>query len=97
MTNEQEVALRNFEARVRGLMMAYQEVKQKNAELQAQLDTCQQQLAEAQESVVSLKRDYNTLKTARMIEVSGDDVKESRAKLAHLIREVDKCIALLDV
>ena len=97
MTNEQEVALLNFEARVRGLMMAYQEVKQKNAELQAQLDTCQRQLAETQESVARLKRDYDTLKTARMIEVSGDDVKESRAKLAHLIREVDKCIALLDV
>ena len=77
MTNEQEVALRNFEARVRGLMMAYQEVKQQNAELQAQLDTYQQQLAETQETVASLK--------------------ESRAKLAHLIREVDKCIALLDV
>uniref|UniRef100_UPI0015B480EC hypothetical protein n=1 Tax=Alloprevotella sp. TaxID=1872471 RepID=UPI0015B480EC len=97
MTNEQEVALRNFEARVRGLMMAYQEVKQQNAELQAQLDTYQQQLAETQETVASLKRDYNTLKTARMIEVSSEDVKESRAKLAHLIREVDKCIALLDV
>ncbi len=97
MTNEQKVALRNFEARVRQLMMAYQEEKQKNAELQAQLNTCQQQLADAQESVDSLKRDYSNLKTARMIEVSGDDVKESRAKLAHLIREVDKCIALLDV
>lgn len=97
MTNEQEVALRNFEARVRQLMMAYQEEKQKNAELQAQLNTCQQQLADAQESVDSLMRDYSNLKTARMIEVSGDDVKESRAKLAHLIREVDKCIALLDV
>ena len=97
MTNEQEVALRKFEARVRGLMMAYQEVKQQNAELQAQLDTYQQQLAETQETVASLKRDYNTLKTARMIEVSSEDVKESRAKLAHLIREVDKCIALLDV
>lgn len=97
MTNEQEVALRNFEARVRQLMMAYEEEKQKNAELQAQLDTCQQQLADAQEAVEGLKRDYDTLKMARMIEVSGDDVKESRTRLAHLIREVDKCIALLDV
>lgn len=97
MTNEQEVALRNFEARVRQLMMAYKEEKQKNAELQNQLDTCQQQLADTQEAVDSLKHDYSMLKTARMIEVSGDDVKESRAKLAQLIREVDKCIALLDV
>lgn len=97
MTNEQEIALRNFEARVRQLMMAYQDERQKNADLQTQLEACQQQLAGAEQTIDGLKKDYDTLKTARMIEVSGDDVKESRAKIARLIREVDKCIALLDV
>lgn len=97
MTNEQEIALRNFEARVRQLMMAHQDERQKNADLQAQLEACQQQLAGAEQTIDGLKKDYDTLKTARMIEVSGDDVKESRAKIARLIREVDKCIALLDV
>lgn len=97
MTNEQEIALRNFEARVRQLMMAYQDERRKNADLQAQLEACQQQLAGAELTIDGLKKDYDTLKTARMIEVSGDDVKESRAKIARLIREVDKCIALLDV
>lgn len=97
MTNEQEIALRNFEARVRQLMMAYQDEQQKNVDLQAQLEACQQQLAGAEQTIDGLKKDYDTLKTARMIEVSGDDVKESRAKIARLIREVDKCIALLDV
>ncbi len=97
MTNEQEINLRNFEARVRQLMMAYAEEKQKNATLQEQLNSCQQQLADAQLSVDRLKQEYSTLKMARMIEVSGDDIKNSRARLAHLIREVDKCIALLDV
>lgn len=97
MTNEQEIALRNFEARVRQLMMAYQDERQKNADLQAQLEACQQQLAGTEQTIDGLKKDYDTLKTARMIEVSGDDVKESRAKIARLIREVDKCIALLDV
>lgn len=97
MTNEQEIALRNFEARVRQLMMAYQDERQKNADLQTKLEACQQQLAGAEQTIDGLKKDYDTLKTARMIEVSGDDVKESRAKIARLIREVDKCIALLDV
>lgn len=97
MTNEQETQLHNFEARVRQLMMAYSEEKKKNLSLREQLDTCQQQLADAQASVERLQKEYETLKMARMIEVSGDDVKESRAQLARLIREVDKCIALLDV
>ena len=78
-------------------MMAYQDERQKNADLQAQLEACQQRLAGAEQTIDGLKKDYDTLKTARMIEVSGDDVKESRAKIARLIREVDKCIALLDV
>ena len=78
-------------------MMAYQDERQKNADLQAQLEASQQQLAGAEQTIDGLKKDYDTLKTARMIEVSGDDVKESRAKIARLIREVDKCIALLDV
>lgn len=97
MTQEQDIELRNFEARVRQLMLAYQEECKRNAELQAELATCQQQLADTQKEVEQAKRDYDTLKAARIIEVSGDDVKESRAKLNHLIREVDKCIALLDV
>ncbi len=97
MTKEQEIALRNFEAKVRQLMMAYQEERQKNAELRSELGACQQELADAKEAIDKWQHDYNTLKTARMIEVSGDDVKESRAKLARLIREVDKCIALLNV
>ena len=78
-------------------MMAYSEEKNKNAILQEQLDACQLQLSDALASVERLKQEYSTLKMARMIEVSGDDVKDSRAHLAHLIREVDKCIALLDV
>lgn len=97
MTNEQTTALRNFEARIRQLMMAYKAEQQENAKLRQQLDVCKQKLDEAQENVCRLEENYKALKTARMIEVSGDDVRESKARIAHLIREVDKCIALLDV
>lgn len=97
MTNEQTTALRNFEAKIRQLMMAYKAEQQENARLRQQLDVCKQKLDEAQENVCRLEENYKALKTARMIEVSGDDVRESKARIAHLIREVDKCIALLDV
>lgn len=97
MTNEQTTALRNFEARIRQLMMAYKAEQQENARLRQQLDVCKQKLDEAQGNVCRLEENYKALKTARMIEVSGDDVRESKARIAHLIREVDKCIALLDV
>lgn len=97
MTREQETALRNFEARVRQLMSAHAELLRENVRLQGELKACRGQLEEANKEIELQKRNYALLKTARMIEVSGEDVKASRACIAKLIREVDKCIALLDV
>lgn len=97
MTNEQEIALHSFEALVRQLMAAYKEEKQRADQISDQLTACQELLQSTQQEVARLKEAYDVLKTARMIEVSGADVKEARSKLAHLIREVNKCIALLDV
>ena len=82
---------------MRRLMSAYSKLREENKQLKASLDECRQQLADAQALVRQSQRSYDLLKTARMIEVSGDDVKESRARISKLIREVDKCIALLDV
>lgn len=97
MTNEQTIALHNFEALVRQLMKAYEQTRRDNATLQHRLDECRQQLTDAQRTIENLKHDYSALKTARMLEVSGEDVKEAQARISKLIREVDKCIALLDV
>ena len=55
MTQEQDIELRNFEARVRQLMLAYQEERKRNAELQEELATCQQQLADTQKEVEQAK------------------------------------------
>lgn len=97
MTKEQEIELFNFEARVRQLMLAYKEQCSFIKTLKKQLAESEQHLVEADERFKKLQKDYERLKTARMIEVSGEDVKDSRARITKLIREVDKCIALLDV
>lgn len=97
MTQEEEIALHNFEALVRRLMAAYTKLRGENARLKESLAECRQQLDNARARVAQAESDYAALKTARMIEVSGDDVKASRARISKLIREVDKCIALLNV
>lgn len=97
MTQEEEITLRNFEALVRRLMSAYGKLRNENTQLKGELAECKRLLADTQQLVAEAQHRYDLLKTARMIEVSGDDVKESRARLSKLIREVDKCIALLNV
>lgn len=97
MTHEEEIALHDFEALVRRLMAEHRKMRAENAQLKEALAKCQQDLADTQKAVDEAQRKYGDLKTARMIEVSGGDIKESRARITRLIREVDKCIALLDV
>lgn len=97
MTNEQETALRNFEALVRQLMRAYDNVRDEKAALARQLEAAELRLSETKAQLEELRKEHHNLKTARIVEVSGDDVKETRARIAKLIREVDKCIALLNV
>lgn len=69
---------------------AYGKLRNENTQLKGELAECKRQLADTQQLVAEAQHRYNLLKTARMIEVSGDDVKESRARLSKLIREVDQ-------
>ena len=78
-------------------MSAYADLSRENVKLKAKLQETSQALSDAKDENARLKHDYQTLKPARMLEVSGEDVKASRARIAKLIREVDKCIALLEV
>ena len=95
--SEQEITLRDFEALVRQLMMAYKDERRVNEKLREELAACQAKLQATDENLLRLSDEFQRLKTARMIEVSGEDIKMSRARITKLIREVDKCIALLDI
>ena len=42
-----------------------------------------------------MRNDYNSLKMARMVEITNGDMESAQKKLAKLIRDVDKCITLI--
>lgn len=97
MTSEEEIKLRNFEALVRRLMQAYLHLRTKNAQLTEALDHVQKELTKEQEKTAEVEKKYEELKIARILEVSSGDIKMSRERLNKILREVDKCIALLNV
>lgn len=90
MTPEEEIILKRFETRVRQLILQYQDVKQENELLRQQVNTLKQDLENRQ-------KDYANLKMARMINISDQDMKDAKGRLSKLIREIDKCIALLKI
>lgn len=90
MTPEEEIILKRFETRTRQLILQYQDMRQENELLRQQVDNMKQELE-------SVKKNYANLKMARMIDINDQDMKDAKGRLSRLIREVDKCIALLKI
>ena len=56
---------------------------------------CRQENETLQAQLVQAQKDYDRLKTAKMLEVTDTDVESAQKRLQKLIRDVNKCITLL--
>ena len=97
MTTEEEKTLHQFEARVRQLLMRYKSVVQENSLLKAKVEEQKNQISDLEQNIAVLEQRYSTLKMAKMFEVTSADTETAQKRIAKLIREVDKCIAMLNV
>ena len=58
-------------------------------------DALKLSLREHQEQIIELKEEVKRLRLAEGLSGAGSDKAKSRARINQLLREVDKCIALL--
>lgn len=97
MTEEDKTLLSSFEGRLRHFMFLYDALKQENARLKQILTEREEALKQLENSRKELEEAYTNLKTAQTISVLQDkDIAETKQRLSKLVREVDKCIALLN-
>ncbi len=87
--------LKLFTTRMRQLILQYKEVKKENEELYAMVDAREHELKQLREQLQQSQNDYQSLKMAKMIEVSDGDIEAAKKRIAALIREVNKCITLM--
>ncbi len=90
-----EKALLDFQMRVRQLILQFQEMKKENEELYAMVDKIEQDQKGLRAKLEEKQRQYDSLKMAKMISVSDEDVEMTKKRLSKLIRDVNKCIAVL--
>ena len=91
--NEQTIA--TFQTRVRDLLLRFQELKKENADLCAMVEKNEQDMKQLQAKLAQADEDYNALKMAKMMEITDGDLESAKARVAKLIRDVNKCIAIL--
>jgi len=93
--NANEKILNTFATRVRQMILQYEALKKENDELYALVDQREQEIKQLQEELSQAEADYNSLKMAKMLEVTDGDMENAQKRVAKLIRDVNKCITLL--
>lgn len=77
-------------------MYLYKELKKENATLKQLLSEKEEEIARMADSQKELEARYTNLKMARMISINDNELRDAKQRLSKLVREVDKCIALLN-
>ncbi|QUB55538.1 hypothetical protein J5A71_05885 [Prevotella melaninogenica] len=93
--NANEKILNTFATRVRQMILQYEALKKENDELYALVDQREQEIKQLQGELSQAEADYNSLKMAKMFEVTDGDMETAQKRVAKLIRDVNKCITLL--
>ena len=96
MTEDQNRLLAVFEVRVRDLMALCDSQRQKIVELTEALNQAEEALQQTREEATAWKSKFDNLLTAKVVSANEEEMKNARMRLSKLVREVDRCIALLN-
>ena len=85
-----EKTIVEFQTKVRALILQFQNLKKENEELYAMLEKNETDVRQLRQ-----QQEFDAFKAAKLLEVSDGDIQSARERLAKLIRDVNKCIAVL--
>ena len=71
-------------------------MKDENVSLRQLVSEKNAEIERIENSRKELEVQYTNLKMARIISVQDNEIRDTKQRLARLVREVEKCIALLN-
>ena len=88
--------LSSIELKVNKLVESYTELKKKNSELDSEKTQLFEKLNAKEIEISTLQEKIKLINISKTVDVSSDDIKNTRMKINSYVREIDKCIALLN-
>ncbi|MBU8891934.1 MAG: hypothetical protein KOO66_04095 [Bacteroidales bacterium] len=96
MEVEQKDIVVTLKDKIKKLLSLYNDLKAENAKLKKQTEEYKIQKKDKEAELDFLKNKYNKLKLAKSLLASADDSHDAKIKINRIVREIDKCIALLN-
>ena len=97
MNQELKDLIKQFETRVRQLILQQGQLQEEQDKLRKQLGEKDDEILKLQAQNEELKQQYSRLKMAKYIDMADNDIKDMRGRIRTMVRDIDRCISMLKV
>ena len=88
--------INNIEVKVGKLIAKYDQLNAEKLDLQRNNNTLNVRLQEKESQIVALQDKVKLMNISKSVDASKEEVKSTRLKINEYVREIDKCIALVN-
>lgn len=85
-----------LDVRIRQLLLLCDSLKKENKKLRLTDKEQNEQITQLSKELKQMKTKFDSLKMARTVTAASVDVDSAMQKLSRMVREIDKCIHLLE-
>jgi predicted nuclease with TOPRIM domain len=96
MTDQERNLLIDLKGKVKLIIARNEALKQEKDHLKGKIGDLESTISQLKEENILLEQKYKNLKLAKMLATSDDETKDAKSKIQKIVREIDKCIALLN-
>lgn len=96
MNADQIEILGTLRNNLKKLMNKLDNEKKRTETLESELRKLKEQFEKQRSELEQLEHKYNTLKLAKTLAVDSEEGHDARIRVNRMVREIDKCIALLN-
>ncbi len=96
MSEESQIVLGRLKGHIEKIISSYESAVYENNILKEKLAASQAELETSKRTVKELTDKLELLQLTNAFKGSSQDIKEAKQRIAKLIREIDKCISLLN-
>lgn len=86
----------NIEKKLSNLLSSYENLKVKNLKLKDENNKLISKIEDNSQIINSLNNKIKIMSISKSVDVSKNDIKQTKLKINEYIREIDKCIAQLN-
>jgi predicted nucleic acid-binding Zn-ribbon protein len=96
MMTKAQAVLNELNHKIHRLLSVCEQMRTDRAMLQLKVAECEVQIADLNEQMKAMEERNKKLQLARAFETSVTDTRDAKLKIGRIVREIDKCMALLN-